>query len=353
MDNRVTDASDEGRVAWIDMAKGICIILVVMMHSTLGTGEAMGGTGFLHTVVAWAKPFRMPDFFLVSGLFLSRVIDRPWRSYLDKKVVHFAYFYVLWVAIQAAFKLPPALLHGDLAAIEPFALAVIEPFGTLWFIYLLPVFFVVTRLLRGLPAPVLLAVGAALETARVHTGWTVPDEFAARWVYFLAGWIFAPAVFSLAQAAARRPLLALAGLVVWFDVETLAVITPVSFLKDTTVSMLPGVSLVLGMAGALAIVTISSLLAASGRAGLLRTCGRHSIVIYLAFFLPMAITRGLIVKSGLALGIGWSSVIVTMVGLAVPLLIHRVVRGTPLRWLFERPAWAKLGQPAPRLVPAE
>ena len=27
------------RVAWVDTAKGICIILVVMMHSTLGVGE--------------------------------------------------------------------------------------------------------------------------------------------------------------------------------------------------------------------------------------------------------------------------------------------------------------------------
>ena len=47
-----------------------------------------GGEGFFHTVVAFAKPFRMPDFFLLSGLFLSRVIDRDWKTYLDRKVVH-------------------------------------------------------------------------------------------------------------------------------------------------------------------------------------------------------------------------------------------------------------------------
>ncbi len=76
------------RVAWVDYAKGICIVMVVMMHSTLGVGAAAGGEGFLHTVVAFAKPFRMPDFFLLSGLFLSRVIDRDWKTYLDRKVVH-------------------------------------------------------------------------------------------------------------------------------------------------------------------------------------------------------------------------------------------------------------------------
>src|ERR1700754_4970861 len=98
--------SRDPRIPWVDYAKGICIILVVMMHSTLGVGEAMGGTGFMHHVVDFARPFRMPDFFLISGLFLSLVIDRDWRLYLDRKVVHFAYFYLLWLLISVAFKWP-------------------------------------------------------------------------------------------------------------------------------------------------------------------------------------------------------------------------------------------------------
>jgi uncharacterized membrane protein YcfT len=48
----------------------------------------------------------MPDFFLISGLFLARMINRDWRDYLDRKVFHFAYFYVVWVTIQFAFKTP-------------------------------------------------------------------------------------------------------------------------------------------------------------------------------------------------------------------------------------------------------
>src|SRR5436190_24319895 len=94
------------RIDWVDYAKGFCIIFVVMMHSTLGVGNAVGQEGWLHTVVAFAKPFRMPDFFLISGLFLGQVIDRGWRTYLDRKVVHFVYFYLLWTAIQFAFKAP-------------------------------------------------------------------------------------------------------------------------------------------------------------------------------------------------------------------------------------------------------
>src|ERR671918_487758 len=123
-----------GRVAWVDYAKGICIVMVVMMHSTLGVGIAAGGEGFLHYLVAFAKPFRMPDFFLISGLFLARVIDRDWRTYLDRKVVHFAYFYVLWVTVQFAFKAPAfALEHGLANVAGMYLFSFIEPFGTLWF----------------------------------------------------------------------------------------------------------------------------------------------------------------------------------------------------------------------------
>src|ERR1700738_3983228 len=169
------------RIDWVDYAKGICIVMVVMMHSVLGVELAAGGTGFMHVLVAFAKPFRMPDFFLISGLFLALVIGRDWRLYLDRKVVHFAYFYLLWVTIQFGFKAPgfaaeTSWRHVGYLYLESY----VEPFGTLWFIYLLPVFFVVTKLSRRIPPPAIWLVAAALEMAHVATGWAAIDGFLAR-----------------------------------------------------------------------------------------------------------------------------------------------------------------------------
>jgi uncharacterized membrane protein YcfT len=50
------------RLDWVDYAKGICIIMVVMMHSTLGVEAAAAGKESWHAfyVVEFAKPFRMP-----------------------------------------------------------------------------------------------------------------------------------------------------------------------------------------------------------------------------------------------------------------------------------------------------
>ena len=203
---RAAGASASGRIDWVDYAKGICIVLVVMMHSVLGVEAATGQTGFMHVLVAFAKPFRMPDFFLISGLFLAVVIDRDWRTYLDRKVVHFAYFYLLWVTIQFGFKAPSFAAESGWAHVGLMYLqSFIEPFGTLWFIYLLPVFFVVCKATRRMPPLLIWAVAALLEAAHISTGWTVIDEFAARFVYFYSGYWLAGYVFAWSDRARARP----------------------------------------------------------------------------------------------------------------------------------------------------
>jgi uncharacterized membrane protein YcfT len=319
------------RIDWVDYAKGICIVMVVMMHSVLGVELAAGQTGFMHYLVAFAKPFRMPDFFLISGLFLSVVIDRDWRTYLDRKVVHFAYFYVLWVTIQFGFKAPgfaheTSWTHAGYLYLESF----IEPFGTLWFIYLLPVFFVVTKAIRRMPPLAIWGVAALLEMAHVATGWTVIDEFCARFVYFYSGYLFADAVFALSDRARARPALALAALALWALVD--------GSMVASGSSEWPLISLALGLAGAGAIITVGTLLARMRWLNFLRYCGEHSIVIYLAFFLPMAATRTLLLREGWIHDIGTMSLIVTVAGVAGSLLLWRVALALRANYLFERPA---------------
>jgi uncharacterized membrane protein YcfT len=338
-----TSAIAAERIDWVDYAKGICIVMVVMMHSVLGVELAAGQTGFMHPLVAFAKPFRMPDFFLISGLFLSVVIDRDWRTYLDRKVVHFAYFYVLWVTIQFGFKAPgfaaeTGWSHVGFLYLESF----IEPFGTLWFIYLLPVFFVVAKATRRMPPLVIWAVAALLEMAHIATGWTVIDEFGARFVYFYSGYLFAHHVFALSDRARARPALALAGLAAWALINGGLVVSGFS--------EWPLISLVLGLAGACAIVTMGTLLARAHWLNFLRFCGKHSIVIYLAFFLPMAATRTLLLRAGPIHDIGTISLVVTIVGVVGALVLWRIALLVGANFLFERPAAFWIAPKKPRVT---
>jgi len=341
------DVPQTDRVDWVDYAKGFCIVMVVMMHSTLGVELAAGREGWMHHAVEFARPFRMPDFFLISGLFLARVIDRDWRDYLDKKVVHFAYFYVLWVTIQFAFKAPMfAAQEGWRGVGLDYLEAFIEPFGTLWFIYLLPIFFVVIKLTRGLPWQAIWLVGAALEMSHIDTGWTVIDEFAHRFIYIYTGYLFASHVFTLTAGVQRKPGQAAFGLALWAVINGALVLTGYA---DRAL-----VSLGLGLAGACAVVAVAALMAKSDVFRPLRYCGRNSIVIYLAFFLPMATTRAVLLKTGIITDLGVISVVVTLAGVIGALCWFWAARGTRFRFLFERPAWARLEpKRIPALQPAE
>lgn len=335
---RAIAPADAARVAWVDHAKGFCIVMVVMMHATLGVEAASGTTSWMHAPVEFARPFRMPDFFLVAGLFLARVIDRDWRDYLDRKVLHFAYFYVLWVTIQFALRAPGALAaHGPGEFALAYLLAYVEPFGTLWFIYLLPVFFVVTKAARRLPWWLLLAAAAALEIAPVETGSTVVDEFARRYVFFLAGYLFAPHIFRLAGRAGAHPLPALGLLAVWAIAN--------GALVARGLAALPVVSLALGFAGAAAIVAAAALLARLRAFDFLRHCGAHTLAVYLAFAPFMAAGRIALLAAGVPADPGTVALLVTALAVIAPLLVERAVRATPARYLFARPAWARLGTP--------
>jgi len=336
-----------GRVDWADYAKGFCIIMVVMMHATLGVEEAAGREGFMHALVAFAKPFRMPDFFLISGLFLARVIDRDWRTYLDRKVVHFAYFYVLWVTLQFAVKAPYfAAANGWGYVAEQYALAFIEPFGTLWFIYLLPIFFVVTKAARAAPPVLIWLIAAALQVARIDTGWTAIDEFAGRLVYFYTGYLMAARVFALAATVQAHPVRAMLGLALWAVVNGVLVFAGLAGL--------PLVSLALGLLGAAAVVCLSALMAKAKLFDPVRYCGQHSIVIYLAFFLPMAATRTLLVKTSIIPDVGAMAIVITAAGVVGALALWRAVRNTRANFLFERPDLFRIApRPGAAMQPAE
>lgn len=365
-------APASGRSEWVDIAKGICIIFVVMVHSTLGVEAAVGESGWMHQVVAFARPFRMPDFFMISGLFLALVMDRPWRRYFDRKVVHFFYFYILWLTIQFMFKAPGmALEHGAGHAFGAYLTAFVQPFGTLWFIYILPLMFVVTRMVKQVPVVLVFAVAALLEILPIHTGYVTLDEFCSRYVYFFAGYAFAPHIFAIARWLKQRPVTALAFLLAWAPINGALVftITPEHLqwlIPDYNgaagatggLAEWPLLSLATGFAGAMAIISVASLLSGKFWAIWLDWLGRHSIVVYLAFFLPMAVTRVILVKTGLIPDVGTMSLLTLIAGVSGPVGLYFAVQWTGWgKFLFERPQWAKIDRPvAPKAtaaVPAE
>ena len=318
------------RIPWIDYAKGICIFLVVFMHSTLGVEKALQTTSWLNGFIEWARPFRMPDFFLIAGLFLSRTINAPIGKFLDRKVLHFGYFYVLWMSIQFLVKRD----FSESLTLGSWLYFFIQPHGAVWFIYMLPVFMVMIRLLKDAPPGLVFCAAAVLEILPIQTGATVIDEFAARFVYIYAGYLFAPYIFVYAEWLDKRPTRSIAvALLGWAVLNTIAVVAGAS--------TLPVISLVLGSAGALAVVSTGVLLSKFRIAEFLRYCGQNSIVIYLSFTLFMAMTRVMLIKSGLNIDAATLALLCASTGIAGAIVLFRLGQMTHITFLFKRPKWAR------------
>lgn len=348
-------SDNKQRLDWVDMAKGLSILLVVMMYSAYSTGEDTGGVGVLHWVIGFATPFRMPEFFMISGLFLPLVIARDWKRYADRRVVHYLYFYALWALIHIIFK--QALIARDPGMAVSYILwGLVEPYGVLWFIYMLAVFSAVTKLMHDLRVPhwVVLAVAAILQMSAIHTGSYIIDQFAAYFVFSYAGYALAPHIFKIADWAGKNVLLSIAALMVWAVVEIGLVFSPGYEVAPGHVTMglaaLPGMHLALAIIGTVALCVLAVLLTKLAFMDWLRWVGSKSLIVYLVFVLPMGIVRTLLLKFGIITDVSTLSIVTMAAAVASPLVLYWLVERTGwCRFLFTRPAWAHIpGTPGAR-----
>jgi threonine dehydratase len=187
---------DKQRLPWPDVAKGACIVLVVLWHVTRKDYLALPWDVELPVTGAWGTfsevllPVRMPLFFCVSGLFAARLVDRPWRTVLSGRVLPLLGLFVLWTLLHTlVLQLTPgfdtaiASSPGELAA----GLSITP--GNLWYLLALPSYVVVARATRRVPH---LALVAALALSVVaFAGWVpTPGNRAGlltNLVFFLLG----------------------------------------------------------------------------------------------------------------------------------------------------------------------
>jgi uncharacterized membrane protein YcfT len=317
----------------VDFAKGICILAVVSLYAQGKLQGLAASSTWLDHWVAFAKPFRMPDFFLLSGLFLAKVIDRPWRSYVDTKVVHYLYFLALWILIFAPVSWQESPWQLNAAGVVKFlAYQAIWPHAMLWFILVLPAYFVFTRLTRRVPAWAMLMIAVALHFAAGKTGLKIADAFCERYVFFYAGYAFASRFFDWAAWVRRHTAVVVAGLIGWAVVN--------AWLVQQGALAVPGVALVLGFAGALAVIAVGSQFSRFSSMRWLSYIGQHSIVVYLGFYLPLIGIVWLGGKLGALAAPGLFALLAIAASTLAALCIYWLVRGTWAAFLFERPRWA-------------
>jgi uncharacterized membrane protein YcfT len=301
-------------------------------------------------IVDFSKPFRMPDFFLISGLFFSRTINvRTCSTYLDKKVIHFAYFYLLWLGLTLLLTDNDVLRSNPIEFAKLYAWNIIQPTGVLWFVHMLAVFYVITRLLAP-PAQMdgdrrrrRAADRPSRPVARHAELHPQPHDGV---LCVLLPRLRHPSglVFDVADRAKARPWVTLAVVAGWAVCNF--------WLVEQNFHKVPVYGLMMGLAGALAVVEIAALLSKWKSARFLRYCGQNSIVIYLTFIFPLTILERTLASQGWIADVGTATLVILVVSAVTPLLFHLTVKRTPLIALYVRPQWAKIGGAKPKLAAA-
>lgn len=147
------------RLAYVDSAKGLCVILVVILH-TLSMEDIFNNLLFI---------LRMPLFFFCSGLFCAEAMRLNWFRFSVLKVAPILWVYVLWsMIVYFASFVAWALIQGEqIDLIRPLTI-LWQPAQTLWFLYALGIIYILTKLLIKVPVVVGILLSVAAYSFSMH-----------------------------------------------------------------------------------------------------------------------------------------------------------------------------------------
>ncbi|MFD1201625.1 CapA family protein [Leucobacter albus] len=333
------------KLAWIDTAKGLLIVLVVLWHVVMKTyleidwrvGLPIPGVwGFVND---FAYPVRMPVFFVVSGLLAANAVARPWHAVLRGRVIRFVYLYLLWSLIHMvtmwAFPDFPTLVPRSLA--EFVEAVTISPPNT-WYLYALALYFVIVKLLRRLPGWLVLVL-AALPAIAVAAGLvdvvSNRGSLISNLVFFVVGVQFAAQIKGV--GARRRPIIALTAV--------LAYTACFAAMRLAHAEAVPGVWLFVSLVGVGAGLALAPVLAGIDRVGpALGWLGTRTLAVYVIHMPLLALVDSVLVEP-----LSESRIAVQLVAaVALPIVLTGIIviasvwlgelcTRDGLTWLFDLP----------------
>ncbi|RYF50285.1 MAG: hypothetical protein EOO38_06015, partial [Cytophagaceae bacterium] len=153
-------AGQPQRVEWVDVAKGIAILLVTLFHADMVLGWEGYDTGFSADANKFLQPIRMPLFFTVSGIFAASAIAGTWSNLWNKRISLYIWLFLVWSTIYWLFaKFNPVSYDPTFGqSVIDLIKSIIRPIVFIWFLWVLAVFFISAKLLRNIPSKVVLVL---------------------------------------------------------------------------------------------------------------------------------------------------------------------------------------------------
>lgn len=324
------------RLAWVDTARGVAIILVALLHATkwLQAG-GLDVDGWLDVNVVLSS-IRMPVFFAIAGLFAMKWLQGDWASLLREKVLLFVWVYLVWEVVGSLVGYAGMGLNGDrtsvLRVVRDMVLSPILPRFELWFIWALAVFFVLAKLTKKIDSRIQLAVAGTMSFIAL-SGWAFSNVgwggVLRYYFFFLMGLYLRDAILAFGRVRSRS--LQSGVVLTWAAVGTAMVAFD---MQD-----FPGVYFVNCVLGLLAGVCLGRALA---RITVLAYLGSRTLPIYLGHT-PLIITTVIVLSETGAISASSRPIervlptILPPLAIGAALLVHQIAVRAGLGWLYEPP----------------
>lgn len=136
-------SSRGGRVGWMDVLRGLSILLVVLHHSTQIVAARIEDVPEVFAFLsAFFAPFRMPMLMFLSGLLVAGSIHRPAGAYLWGKIRRILWPIAVWTVIYVTASGGSEYAWYELGYWNTY----------LWFLQFITAYYVIALLCRWIPS---------------------------------------------------------------------------------------------------------------------------------------------------------------------------------------------------------
>lgn len=329
------------RISWMDAARGIGIVLVVLGH--VERGLVSGG---MVTSAFWASldftlyTFHMPLFFLLAGMNMPRGLSKGWKSYMTGRLLTVAYPYVLWSLLQGSVMVVMSAFTNGKANFSDMLTIGWKPMSQFWFLYVL-LFAQITIMVLDLgfarrlverPVVLIAMAAAGLVGCTFFPTNSLPQQFFHSLPFLMLGMALVPHLSSVETAPLMKQP--------WFVWPLFAITCYLASRMSTDYNslwVLPAA--ITGIAA-----TVSTALTLKGLwLKISVALGSASMTIYVMHIMAAAGTRILMSRLG-DIHIGWVyAVVCTASGVLLPWAAHVVLARLGLLH------WLGLAAPKPRV----
>lgn len=348
------------RLGWIDYARGLAIILVVYRHAFEGlkrttqltaAGVHMQDYLYLEKANILFFSFRMPLFFIVSGVFISgSLAKRGFASFFGNKTRTILYPYFLWGFIQIALQIVFSAYANSDKSWDHLLFLFYQPREVEQFWYLLALFnvsviYAAFRSFTKLKPHQHLSIGLLLYLVsalfaqyKIEAGF-ISDIF-HYYVYLALGDVLSRTIrsseWSEKLASWKTTLLLLLPFIV-AQYAFLVINMNMNHVVGKYLYVeyhLPFLYLLISLTGCLFIVSLSAVLDRYNMLRWLRYTGRHSLYIYVMHVIVFAGFRVMLIRIFHVTDIRLLLFGCIVAGVSIPLLFYKFCEKRGLQFLF-------------------